>query len=154
MVPYMAPVKDHLVPENTLGERLKAERERLGYTQPEFAELVGASKRTQIGWEQGRSAPDANALAAWSVEGLDVGFLLSGERANVASTRHLPADEQLLLEAYRGLAGPARKALLAELLMGWKRPRAKPKMPSENAGITVSGSGHRVAGRDFNERKE
>ncbi|NPZ40110.1 helix-turn-helix domain-containing protein, partial [Pseudomonas aeruginosa] len=58
--------------ESSLGERLRAERERLGYTQPEFAEIVGASKRTQIGWEQGRTAPDALALAAWANEGLNV----------------------------------------------------------------------------------
>lgn len=149
MVPFMAPVKGDLVPNSSLGERLKAERERLGYTQPEFAELVGASKRTQIGWEQGRSVPDANALSTWSAEGLDVGFLLNGERANVATSQHLPPDEQLLLEAYRGLSATARKTLLAELLTGGKK--AKPKAPSEDAGIKVSGRGHRVAGRDYHE---
>lgn len=143
-----------LVPDISLGERLKVERERLGYTQPDFAELVGASKRSQIGWEQGRSAPDANALAAWAAEGLDVGYVLSGVRANVATSRHLPPDEQLLLEAYRGMAASARKALLAELLTGGKKPKARPKATGGDVGISVSGSGHRVAGGDFNERKE
>ena len=139
------------MPNNSLGERLKFERERLGYTQPEFAELVGASKRSQIGWEQGRSAPDANALAAWAAEGLDVGFVLSGERANVATSRHLPPDEQLLLEAYRGFAAAARKALLAELLTGGKKPKAKPKAQGEDLGLNVTGDGNRVAGRDYHE---
>nr|WP_029766768.1 helix-turn-helix domain-containing protein [Pseudomonas sp. P818] len=138
------------MPDISLGDRLKAERERLGYTQTEFADLAGASKRSQIGWEQGRSAPDANALAAWLEEGLDVIFVLSGQRTNVATTRHLPPDEQLLLEVYQGMAATARKQLLAELLTGGKKPKA----PSESAGIKVSGSGHRIAGRDFNERKE
>lgn len=153
MVPNMAPVNGDLVTYFSLGERLKAERERLGYTQPEFAELVGASKRTQIGWEQGRSVPDANALAVWFAEGLDVGFVLSGKRSDVATSRHLPPDEQLLVEAYRGLAAPARKALLADLLTGGKKPRPKAKA-LEEGGISVSGTGHRVAGRDFNEDKE
>ncbi|WP_373389009.1 helix-turn-helix domain-containing protein [Pseudomonas alcaligenes] len=140
------------MPDISLGERLKAERERLGYNQTDFAAFVGASKRTQIGWEQDRSAPDARALAVWVGEGLDSNFLLTGERSNAATSTHLPADEQLLLEAYRGMAAPARKALLAELLMGGKK--AKPKAPTAEAGIKVSGSGHRVAGRDFKERKE
>ncbi|PCB49887.1 hypothetical protein CJT88_06840 [Pseudomonas aeruginosa] len=133
----------------SLGDRLKAERERLGYTQTEFADLAGASKRSQIGWEQGRSAPDANALAAWLEEGLDVIFVLSGQRTNVATTRHLPPDEQLLLEVYQGMAATARKQLLAELLTGGKKPKA----PSESAGIKVSGSGHRIAGRDYHEKE-
>mgnify|MGYP002344574184 CR=1 FL=1 len=153
MVPNMAPVKDGLVPDNSLGERLKAERERLGYTQPEFAELAGASKRTQIGWEQGRSVPDANALVAWAAEGLDVGFLLSGKKADVATSRHLPPDEQLLLEAYRGMTAPARKALLAELLTSGKKPKAEPKAAGDGEGIKVSGRGHRVAGRDYHEKE-
>lgn len=137
------------MPNISLGDRLKAERERLGYTQTEFAELAGASKRSQIGWEQGRSAPDANALAAWLEEGLDVIFVLSGQRTNVSSSRHLPPDEQLLLEAYRSLNPAARKELLAELLTGRKKPKAKPR-----EGIKVSGNANRVAGRDFNEQKE
>ena len=35
-----------------LSERLKAERERIGYSQTAFTELVGASKHTQINWEK------------------------------------------------------------------------------------------------------
>jgi transcriptional regulator with XRE-family HTH domain len=68
------------VPKTTLGERLKEERERLGYTQPDFAALVGASKRSQIGWEQGRTSPDASSLARWVEIGLDAVYVLSGEK--------------------------------------------------------------------------
>ena len=60
-------------------------------------------------------------------------------------------DEQVLLEAYRGLPAAARKALLAELLMGGKKPKAKTQ--GESAGIKVSGRGHRVAGRDYHEKE-
>jgi len=142
------------VPNNSLGERLKTERERLGYTQTGFAELVGASKRTQIGWEQGRSAPDANALALWAAEGLDVSFLLSGERANISTSRHLPPDEELLLEAYRGLPATARKALLAELLTaGTKKKASRPQPTEESASVKVRGFGNRTAGRDYHEKE-
>ena len=130
------------VTNSSLGERLKAERERLRYTQPEFAEMAGASKRTQIGWEQGRSVPDANALAAWLEEGVDIGFLLTGERSNSATSHQLPADEQLLLEAYRGMAAAARKALLADLLTG-----GKAKKPTRaSGGVVVQGNNNRAAG--------
>jgi aspartate 1-decarboxylase len=87
-------------------------------------------------------------------------YVITGEvqdvagQANGATSHHLPPDEQLLLEAYRGMAAAARKTLLAELLTGGKKPKATPKAQSGDAGIKVSGSGHRVAGRDFNERKE
>lgn len=139
----------------SIGARIKEERERLGYSQPQFGAAVEVSKKTQIRWEQeGGAYPDVGQLAVWGELGLDMLYVLTGERSNAASTTHLPPDEQLLLEAYRGLTGPARKTLLAELLTGGKKPRAKPKAPSDKAGIAVSGSGHRVAGRDFNERKE
>ncbi|HHX6877960.1 helix-turn-helix domain-containing protein [Pseudomonas aeruginosa] len=82
---------------------------------------------------------------------------LTERGSNAESISHLPGselppDEQLLLEAYRDMTATARKELLAQLLTGGKKP--KPKAPSGAAGIKVSGSGHRVAGRDFNERKE
>ena len=100
---------------------------------------------------------------------IDVEYVLRGETARMRYERDhqgqpasiaevtsygmqeaLKPDEQLLLEAYRGLTTSARKALLADLLTGGKSVRPKP----QSEGITVSGSGHRVAGRDFNERKE
>lgn len=63
-----------------LSERLKAERERLGYSQTAFAELVGASKHTQINWEKGSSSPTADALSTWSDKGLDVLYVVAGKR--------------------------------------------------------------------------
>lgn len=100
---------------------------------------------------------------------IDVEYVLRGETARMRYERDHPGqpasiaevtayamqealkpDEQLLLEAYRGLTTSARKALLADLLTGGKTVRPKP----QSDGIKVSGSGHRVAGRDFNERKE
>ncbi|WP_338807123.1 helix-turn-helix transcriptional regulator [Pseudomonas chlororaphis] len=71
------------MPKKTLGERLKEERERLGYTQPDFAALVDASKRSQIGWEQGRSSPDASSLEKWIEVGLDALYVLTGNREKV-----------------------------------------------------------------------
>ncbi|HHW2096197.1 TPA: helix-turn-helix domain-containing protein [Pseudomonas aeruginosa] len=135
--------------KSSLGERLRAERERLGYTQPEFAEIVGASKRTQIGWEQGRTAPDALALAAWANEGLNVEFVVSGKRSGRPTGPELPPDEQLLLEVYRAMSAAKRKELLASLLTGGSRRKA-----SSSGSITVTGNGNRTAGQVYHERKE
>lgn len=136
----------------SIAARIKEERERLGFSQSQFGAFVEVSKKTQIRWEQEEGAfPDIAQLSVWGGLGLDMLYVLTGERSNAATSQHLPPDEQLLLEAYRGLTATARKTLLAELLTGDKKPKAKPQ---SGEGIKVSGSGHRVAGRDFNEQKE
>jgi transcriptional regulator with XRE-family HTH domain len=61
-----------------LGDRLKSERERLGYSQTSFAALAKASKHAQINWEKGIASPNAAALRAWADAGLDVLYLLTG----------------------------------------------------------------------------
>lgn len=137
-----------------IGERLREERERLGENQTDFAALAGVTRKTLFGYETADRSPPADALSAWAEHGLDVGYVVTGQRANVATSPHLPPDEQLLLEAYRGMPAPARKELLAALLTGGSNSRAKPKATGATEGIKVSGRGHRVAGRDFNERKE
>lgn len=136
----------------SIAARIKEERERLGFSQSQFGAFVEVSKKTQIRWEQEDGAfPDVAQLAVWGDLGLDMVYVLTGKRSNEAISTNLPPDEQLLLEAYRGSTAPARKALLADLLTGSKRPKAKPQ---SKEGIKVSGTGHRVAGRDFNETKE
>lgn len=66
--------------------RLKEERERLGLTQPEFAEAAGAAKRTLIEWEKGSTSPNAVQISALSFVGVDVLYVLTGQRSkNVAS---------------------------------------------------------------------
>lgn len=63
-----------------IGERLKEERELLGLTQPQFAEAAGAAKRTLIDWEKGATAPNAVQLSALREIGVDVLYVLTGER--------------------------------------------------------------------------
>lgn len=65
----------------TIGDRLREERERLGMTQTEFGALAGVTKATQINYETGRRAPDAGYLAAVAGVGLDVQFVVVGQRA-------------------------------------------------------------------------
>lgn len=72
-----------------LGARLKAERERLQLNQTDFAAIVGASKHAQINWEKGAASPNAAALEVWAGRGLDVLYVVTGQRSNGASTHHL-----------------------------------------------------------------
>lgn len=62
-------------------ERLKEERERLGYSQTEFAGIVGATRKTLFNWESGSGGPNAEALSAWAKVGLDVLYVVTGSRA-------------------------------------------------------------------------
>lgn len=62
-------------------KRLRSERERLGLTQPQLAEIAGAAKRTVVDWEKGVSSPTGVQLARLAVAGIDVQFVLIGKRS-------------------------------------------------------------------------
>jgi transcriptional regulator with XRE-family HTH domain len=70
-----------LISNVDIGRRLKEERLTVGMSQPAFAEVGGVKKLTQIAYEQGKRSPDAKYLAAVFQLGVDVGYILSGERA-------------------------------------------------------------------------
>ena len=93
-----------------LHERLKEERERLGHSQTAFAALAGASKHAQINWEKGAASPNAAALAAWADAGLDVLYVVTGQRTGGASTpapaRAVSEGDRVLLDNFH--AAPAQ----------------------------------------------
>lgn len=64
----------------TIGARLKEERERLGYTQPAFAELAGTTKKSQIDYEKDSTQPKASYLANIAVIGADILYIVTGVR--------------------------------------------------------------------------
>lgn len=98
----------------SIGARLRAERERLGYSQEGFAALGGASKRSQIDWEKGIATPNAAFLALASASGVDVRYVITGEHDSAA----LAVDEKRLLALYRLADEPLRKAALRVLVEG------------------------------------
>ncbi|HHM4316977.1 TPA: helix-turn-helix domain-containing protein, partial [Pseudomonas aeruginosa] len=75
-----------------IGERLSDERKRLGYNQSDFSALAGITRKTLFGYESGERAPDALALAAWAKSGLDVLYVVTGQRQGVPAPA--PAQEQ------------------------------------------------------------
>ncbi len=93
-----------------IGERLKEERERLGLNQTDFAALAGASKNTQYNYEKGERSPDANYLAAAAERGVDVLYVLTGER-RPATAESVSADELELVMAYRVMSDAERSVM-------------------------------------------
>lgn len=62
----------------SIGERLKSERERLGYAQPAFAALADTTKKSQIDYEKDLTQPKAGYLAAIAEVGADVQYIVTG----------------------------------------------------------------------------
>lgn len=109
-----------------LGERLREERERLGFNQSDFAALAGATRKTQFNYESGERSPDAYYFQAILSAGADVLYILTGVRAEEAalqsaaaqnlagySVEKLKPDEAALLDNYRHSTPEAQAALKA-----------------------------------------
>lgn len=68
---------------DTVGARIRAERLALKLTQDAFSKRVGVHRRTQVNYESGEREPDTTYLEAASRIGVDIGYVLTGKRANV-----------------------------------------------------------------------
>jgi len=119
-----------------IGERLRAERERLGLTQPVFAGAAKTEKRTLINWEKGVSSPTATQLAALSVIGADILYIVTGQRT-VAS---LSNDENELLTLFRAAPIQVKAAAIGALQGGGA---------AASQAIKVSAKHGQAAGRDM-----
>lgn len=64
-----------------IGLRLREERDRLGLSQAQLASATGAATRTHIAWEKGEQTPNAVYLATMFIEGVDVNYVITGQRA-------------------------------------------------------------------------
>lgn len=92
-----------------LQNRLKEERERLGLTQEAFSAVAGAKRRTLVDWEKGVSSPTAAQMSLLSEVGVDVYYVLTGQRVGLATT--LSAREFALVENYRAAPAAGKAAL-------------------------------------------
>ena len=117
------------------GERIKEERERLGFNQTDFAALSQSTRKALFNWESGVASPNAAALATWAAVGLDVLYVLTGERNS--SMPALDAAEQVLLDSYRRCGAQARQNLIqtaALLSAGLPMPGKQGAAPRGSAG--------------------
>jgi transcriptional regulator with XRE-family HTH domain len=62
------------------GARLREERMRLKLSQEAFAEKVGVHRRTQVNYEAGEREPDVSYYEAAASLGIDLPYVLEGER--------------------------------------------------------------------------
>lgn len=113
---------------DTIGARIREERDRLGLSQEEFAALGGVRKRAQIYYEQDERCPDGHYFAAIAAAGADVTYVLTGARSagapaptsappiDVARLTAVVAELEAALKRHRRLLDPQRKARAVAVL--------------------------------------
>lgn len=126
--------------QTNTGKRLKEERLRLGLSQAALGEIGGVRKQAQLNYEKGERNPDSAYLSAIAKFGADIQFIVTGIR----SAESLSPDEKELINLFRQAPLAVKAAALAALNAG----------NAATDSINVSGSGNRVAGRDYNENNK
>ena len=64
----------------SIGDRIKEEREKLGYSQEAFANAGGVSKRSQIMYEQNKTEVGAGYFSKIVEIGADIQYILTGKK--------------------------------------------------------------------------
>ena len=119
------------------GERLREERDRLGFTQQEMADRMGVRREMSSKYERGQAVPGGDALTAFAVAGGDVQYVLTGQR----SLSPISSDEKELLAGYRGLDIRGKAGVLG-MISGMSAPPAQ-----RNQSVVFHGAvGQQVTG--------
>jgi transcriptional regulator with XRE-family HTH domain len=116
-----------------IGERIRIERERLGFSQMAFAGLGEASKNSQLAWEKETAFPNARVLNAWARAGADVGFIVTGRISGAA----LPPKAHTMLELFLAADDAAQGAALGALLGAGGKP-----LQTQSQGVHLTNHGH------------
>lgn len=96
----------------SFGERLRIERVRVGMQQLEMAEACEVSRKTISVWERGEQTPNAAVLAMMARHGVDILYVVTGQRAGVAEAILAPVERDLLL-AWRHGSEQGKEAMQA-----------------------------------------
>lgn len=88
--------------KRTLGSRLRDERTRLTLKQEELGLIGGVNRNTQGSYEKGESNPDTAYLSAVAAVGVDVMYVLTGQRMPMRE-ECLSVAEEKILDNYRSL---------------------------------------------------
>ena len=98
----------------TLGEKIKACRQRAGLSQEKLAERVGVSRQAVTKWEAGQSVPTGENLRRLAeIFGTTAGFLPASQEAGTS-----PAEQiQALLRTERERRAEARRNKLKRYLL-------------------------------------
>lgn len=82
---------------NTLGVRLKEERRRLGLSQIDLGAIGGIEGNAQGLYERGKRFPNATYLSLVAAAGVDILFVVTGER-KIRSIEGITAPETKVLD--------------------------------------------------------
>lgn len=93
-----------------IGARLQEERKRIGLNQDDFSQRIGVAKRTLAGYESGSGEVGAAALAMAAGLGVDVLYVVTGERTPMPADC-LSAEEAEFLHYYRQIPAADRAGL-------------------------------------------
>lgn len=93
--------------------RLREARVELRYDQMRFAQLGGVKKNSQINYEAGRTAPAVDYLLRLAEHGVDIGYILTGQRTDGS----LSNDQQQLFGTFGQLSAREREAIMAMILI-------------------------------------
>ncbi len=81
-------------------DRLRTERERLGFTQEGLADALRISRKTVMRYEQGQSPPSSRCLLGLSRFGADVRYIVTGHRSGDAfCTLRLTSEQRTFVAA-------------------------------------------------------
>lgn len=106
------------------GARIKSLRESLQLTVVDFAALMHVTKQTQLKYEKGATAPDADYLAELYFQfAVDLGPLITG--APRSKPMKVTADVEEMLRRYEALPANARRTVDEVLSFAWQAQQNK-----------------------------
>lgn len=91
------------------GERLRTERERLGFTELQIAHLLGVPLERYQLFEEGKEDPGIFQMPRLNDCGFDIYFIITNERQNPV------LEESELLSRFRDLSNRGRESIFKTL---------------------------------------
>lgn len=79
---------------------MREERERLGMSQSALGELGGVRKQAQLKYESNARHPDTAYLSRVASYGVDVAYLITGQRSTAAPATPLSEGDRILLDNF------------------------------------------------------
>lgn len=132
---------------SSIGDRLREEREQLGFNQTAFGAIGGVQKQAQLKYEKGERFPGADYLAAVAKVGADVQYIVTGTRCPGA----LSNDESELVARFRKAPIAVKASALAGLAAGAEPPAKGPKQVFHGSvGQVTEGAITNESGVSFN----
>lgn len=92
-----------MLKNSSFGDRIRAERRRLGLSQEELAEQLGVSRSSVAYYEADRTVPDLDFLAHADTVGMDVLYVVFGRHSTEQAG--LALDWDLLASILQGIRG-------------------------------------------------